>query len=119
MQIRPKTIICDIDGTIVVHTKPHKASCPETKIELLPGTLDKFLEWDSKGYNIILITGRKESLRNSTEKQLMEAGVFYDKLIMGIGGGCRVLINDMKEDGSETAISINLPRNKGISDLNL
>jgi len=119
MQVRPKTIICDIDGTIAVHTKPDKAANPKTKIKLLPGTLEKFLEWDGKGYNIILITGRKESLRNSTEKQLMEAGIFYDKLIMGVGGGQRVLINDMKEDGSETATAISLPRNKGIGDLNL
>lgn len=119
MNKRPKTIICDIDGTIVEHMKPDKAAMPQSKMKPLPGTLQKFLEWDSKGYNIILITGRKDSLRSATEKQLADAGLFYDKLIMGVGGGYRVLINDAKEDGSETAVSINLPRNKGISDLEL
>ena len=119
MNTRPKTIICDIDGTLVEHIKPDLASMPQTKMIPLPGTLQKFLDWDRKGYNIILITGRKESLRAETERQLAEAGIFYDKLIMGVGGGCRVLINDMKEDGSETAVAVNLPRNEGIGGVEL
>ena len=43
----------------------------------------------------------------------------YDQLIMGIGGGQRVLINDLKPDGSLTAGAINLNRNQGISNLEL
>ena len=79
MDTRPKTIICDIDGTLVKHQLPWKNTSSSQKLELLPGTIEKFSEWDAKGYNIILMTGRKESLRVNTEKQLSDIGVFYDK----------------------------------------
>ena len=81
MDTRPKTIICDIDGTLVKHQLPWKNTSSSQKLELLPGTIEKFSEWDAKGYNIILMTGRKESLRFNTEKQLSDIGIFYDKLI--------------------------------------
>jgi hypothetical protein len=116
---RPKTIFCDIDGTLIKHVPPSIATNPKHKMELLEGTIEKLLEWDKKGYNIILTTGRKESLRTITEKQLSDVGIFYDQLIMGIGGGERWLINDKKSNGMETAIAINLNRNKGILNLNL
>ena len=58
------------------------------------GTEDKINEWDAKGYNIILITGRRESLRKKTEEQLLSKNIFYDQLVMGVGGGDRVIIND-------------------------
>lgn len=116
---RPKTIFCDIDGTLVKHVPPAIAASPKHKMELLDGTLEKLLEWDKKGYNIILTTGRKESLRNITEKQLSEVGIFYDQLIMGIGGGIRYLVNDRKPEGDETAFSICFDRNKGINNINI
>ena len=116
MDIRPKTIICDIDGTLIKHYPPTKNTKPDTTI-LLPGTIEKLSEWDAKGYNIILITGRRESMRKSTEKQLADIGIFYDHLIMGIGGGTRVLINDNKPNGNIAALCINLERDKGINDI--
>jgi len=117
MDIRPKTIFCDIDGTLVKHDPPSLTSKPNYKMELLEGTIKKLLEWDKKGYNIILTTGRKESLRKVTEQQLTEAGIFYNYLIMGIGGGTRYLINDNKPEGTESAFAINLERNKGVNDI--
>ena len=117
---RPLTIFCDIDGTLVKHSKPTDSQKPTHTLELLDGTLEKLLEWDKMGYNIILTTGRKESLRSVTELQLNKAGIIYDQLIMGIGGGKRVLINDRKPYGNEDyAISINIDRNVGIKDLEL
>ena len=116
--MRPKTIFCDIDGTLVRHEKPSAATRPSFSMTVLDGTIEKLLEWDRKGYNIILTTGRKESLRESTVAQLHEAGIFYDQLIMGIGGGYRVLINDRKPDSADdTARAINLTRNKGIGSI--
>ena len=89
-------------------------------MELLPGTLDILDEWDRKGYNIILTTGRRESMRKVTEKQLSEVGIIYDQLIMGIGGGKRYLINDKKPNGSKNyASAINLIRNEGISNIKI
>lgn len=116
---RPKTVICDIDGTIVEHMKPNEAANPNSEMKPLPGSIDKLMEWEKKGYNIILITGRKESTRHATTIQLANAGIFYDQLIMGVGGGQRILINDLKPDMSETAFSVNVERNKGISALNI
>jgi hydroxymethylpyrimidine pyrophosphatase-like HAD family hydrolase len=119
MDKRPKTIFCDIDGTLVKHSIPSQASLPSHKMELLPGTIEKLSEWDSLGYTIILVTGRKESLRSVTEKQLSEVGIFYDKLIMGIGSGERILINDKKPNGTITAHSINLKRNHGLTEIKI
>ena len=119
IDIRPKTIFCDIDGTLVKHNPPSLTSKPDYKMELLEGTLEKLMEWDKNGYNIILITGRKESLRDITEKQLSEVGIFYDYLVMGIGGGARYLLNDNKPEGAEAAFAINIPRNTGINNIKI
>jgi predicted mannosyl-3-phosphoglycerate phosphatase (HAD superfamily) len=119
MDIRPKTIFCDIDGTLLEHFPPGK-SFYSYKPKVLSGTVEKLLEWDKKGYNIILTTGRKESMRKITVKQLEAAGIFYDQLIMGIGGGVRVLINDYKPNSTEeTAIAITLERDLGISKIDI
>jgi len=116
---RAITIFCDIDGTLVKHSKPTDSQLPTHTLELLDGTLEKLLEWDKMGYNIILTTGRKESLRSVTELQLSKAGIIHDQLIMGIGGGKRVLINDNKPNGTISADHICLTRNKGIKDIEI
>lgn len=115
---RPKTIFLDIDGTLVRHFGKIEKQFTE-RLELLDGVAEKLSEWDRKGYNIILTTGRRESTRLVTEKQLAELGIYYDKLIMGIGGGARVIINDKKLDGTITAFSFNVERNEGISKIEI
>lgn len=116
---RPKTIFLDIDGTLVAHKGSIERQFIEN-LELLPGTLEKLSEWDRKGYNIILTTGRRESTRKRTEEQLAEKGIYYDQLIMGLGGGIRVLINDKKPNSEEdTAICFNLQRNSGVKDVSI
>ena len=119
---RPKTIICDIDETILKHSGSLKnihASTPK----VLENVLDTFVEWDNKGYNIILITGRRESLRKITEEHLAKCGIFYDQLVMGVGGGSRVLINDLKpneeDPNNPTAIAINIKRDAGLKDVKI
>ena len=120
MERRPITIFCDIDGTLVKHQSPTTACKPKFKMELLPGTTETIIEWDRKGYNIILTTGRRESMRKITERQLSESGIIYDQLIMGIKGGKRYLINDKKSYSNEDyAVAINLDRDKGILNLEI
>ena len=119
MDPRPKTIICDIDGTLVLHNKPSDAAKKSYELVLLDGTLDKLNEWERNGYNIILLTGRKESMRQVTENQLSQLGIYYDQLIMGVGGGLRYLVNDYKPDGTEAAFAVNVERNKGIKDIQI
>ena len=116
-----KTIICDIDGCLV-EQNGHYANrvSQHVAFKMLPGTIDKFLEWDRKAYKILLITARKESSRKQTEKMLSDLGIFYDVLVMGMNTGQRVLINDLKPDSDiETAVAINLPRNKGVSGIDV
>ena len=120
MDSRPPTVFCDLDGTLVEHSTPTDAQLPSHKLKLLDGTLEKLRDWERRGFKILLTTCRKESLRRVTEKQLEEAGIIYDILIMGIGGGKRILINDKKPDNNlDYALAINLERNQGIKNLKL
>ncbi len=120
---KPKTIFCDLDGTLTEHPRSGNNDITkydlEQRMKVLPGTKEKLWEWDSKGYRIIITTGRKEGMRKSTEEQLRKAGIIYDLLVMGIGGGDRILINDKKADGREAASVINIDRDKGVADLDL
>lgn len=111
---RPRTIISDIDGVLFKHwgdiCKQHLK-----KPVVLKGVKEKIREWDLEGCHIILMTGRRESVRKETEKQLSSSGILYDNLIMNVGGGVRVLINDKKLDKKDdTAIAICVERNKGV-----
>jgi phosphoglycolate phosphatase-like HAD superfamily hydrolase len=117
MNIRPKTIICDIDGTLMFHSGKLSEQI-QNEPKILPGVTEVFDAWDKKGYRIILLTGRKESMRELTERQLKLLGIFYDQLVMGVGGGDRILVNDLKPNSDKpTAIAVNLERNAGISNL--
>ena len=109
-----KTMICDIDGTLIRQDGNCYGQLTNPP-ELLEGTIEKLYEWEKKNYNIILITGRKESARKVTEAQLQDLGIVYDQLVMGVGGGPRVLINDLKPGKDfNTATAFNLKRNTGI-----
>lgn len=113
----PKTVICDIDGCIL----KHMGDLPNmilNQAELCPEVKAQFDLWDKKAYKIILLTGRRESMRDVTEKQLKSFGLFWDVLIMGATRGQRILVNDIKPgvDG-ETAVAYNLKRNNGFSPL--
>jgi len=117
---RPITIFCDIDGTLVKHDPPYITCAHGYKMTILDGTIQKLDEWDRAGYNIILTTGRRESMRKQTERQLSNAGIFYDQLIMGIGGGKRYIINDRKPNKEEDyAYAINLTRNSGVKNVKI
>tara|TARA_R110002074_G_scaffold70556_1_gene163720 strand:- start:107 stop:469 length:363 start_codon:yes stop_codon:yes gene_type:complete len=120
MKNKSKTIFCDLDGTLVKHSNPVAVQNPDLELEVLPGVHDKLREWDSKGYHIIITTGRKRSSREATKKQLSRVGIFYDELVMGFGGAVRYIINDRKpESDKDTAFAINIERNKGIEDVEL
>jgi mannose-6-phosphate isomerase-like protein (cupin superfamily) len=119
MSTKPKTIFCDIDGTILTHTGDivnNYLSDPS----ILVNVQETFKKWDKDNYKIILTTGRKESTRTRTEDYLQKAGIVYDELIMGLPNGDRVLLNDKKTNGvRNTAYAINLVRNKGMEHIDL
>ena len=117
MRILPKTIFCDIDGVLVYHSGDVTEAF---NAKILPGVVETIREWDKKGHRIILVSGRRENMRFDTEEQLTGMGIIYDQLILGIGGGDRILINDMKKDKTtHTCYAYNLVRNEGLISLEI
>ena len=114
---KKSTIFCDIDGTIFKYRKFETYMTSEP--ELLPKVQEQITKWRSEGHMVILTTARPEYLYSHTLKELVNNGIEFDKLIMGIERGPRYVINDMdpKKLG-ERAIGINLNRDRGFEDIN-
>ena len=108
-----KTIICDIDGTIFKYL----GGTPDVvngRVEPLPGVIEQMNRWEMEGSRLILITGRRESLRKKTEHDLQRFGIPYDVLLMGYADSGRVLIND--EGSKVKAHAVSLKRDEGFKD---
>lgn len=100
------TWLIDLDGTIVKHNG--------YKIDGVDSLLDgakTFLESIPEGDKIIFLTSRKDDFRESTESFLSQNGIRYDAILYDLPYGERILLNDRKESGLETAIAVNKGRN--------
>jgi hypothetical protein len=123
----PPTLFLDLDGTIVkfphTHEDYNKLARGEQDMELCPGVREKLWEWESKGYKIIITTGRREMYRFETERALKKAAIGYEQLIMGIGCGPRYVINDrkpgIKNGKKDTAFAINIDRDEGFENIDI
>lgn len=105
----------DIDGVLVAHSG--RLSSIKLVSSLLKDALDLLNAIADKDGKIILTTGRRESQRDITEKQLSSLGIFYDQLVMGLNRGPRILINDLKPNSKfNTAYAFNVIRN-GVLDV--
>lgn len=114
-----KTVFCDIDGCIFKH-HGDIIEILTSPCELLPGVREVFKQWGCKGYTVILTTGRPESLRDITIKQIRNHGLYYHRLIMNLPRGQRVVINDVKPGRDmDTAACINITRNRGMKNVNI
>ena len=113
---KKNTIFCDIDGTLFEYRKFE--TYMTSKPVVLPGVVDKMSHWKKQGHMLILTTARPEYLREHTVKELNDAGIVYDRLIMEIERGPRFLINDMDpaKEGLR-AIGINLKRDEGFENV--
>jgi len=108
---RPKTLFVDIDGVIFRQNgRWPDIDTIDPKKDLLPGVRERFLRWEMQGCRIILAT------REITERQLREAGIPYHHLIMAVGMGRRILINNTKhrEPDIPTAVAVNLVTDEGM-----
>lgn len=118
------TLFIDCDG-ILVHTTGNLNEQITKELTLLPGTLEKFVEWDRLGYRLIITTGRPASSKEETIKELKRLGLFWSQIIFDIGGGPRIVINDRKPpnaqypEGRITAFAISPPRNHGVGDIDI
>jgi dTDP-glucose pyrophosphorylase len=110
---KPKTIFCDIDGTLIQHQ--HSISeALRVEPKLLQGVREKLNQWDSQGHTIVLVTARKESTRAATVAQLEFLGIAYDQLLMGVTSGNRVLVNDkLSESDNDRALAVNVVTDQG------
>ena len=108
-----KTIICDIDGTLTEYMGGgHKAIIEQDHIAC-PGVIDKMRSWEAIGHRIILITGRRESVRKRTEDELRRLGIPFDVLLMGYADSGRYLINDISPHVGAKAHVVNVERDAG------
>jgi len=112
---RSKTIFCDIDGTLWKHNGEASDQCSTIEQQLCENTRKCINSWEKMGYKIILVTGRKECLRQHTENLLLVNGIVYDQLVMNVGNGDRILINDRKLGSDRnTCYAMNVVRDDGI-----
>lgn len=107
-------IFCDIDGTIFRKYGEEEVTDIEST-HLLPGSLEQLQKWDAEGHLIVLTTSRSPNLRTITQIQLDHFNVPFNRLLMGLPVGVRILVNDNKPDSKcNRAIAISLERNEGI-----
>lgn len=105
---KPRTIFCDLDGTVLKHLHRFSELIDNTP-KVLPGVIEKINQWDSLGHKIIFVTARKESARVMTESHLRQLGLCWDQLIMGVTSGPRILINDkLNKNNPNRALSVNV-----------
>lgn len=102
-----KTWILDLDGTIVKHNG-YKI---DGKDSFLDGA-EKFLENIPEEDLIIFVTSRTENEKKLTEDFLEKHHVRYNTIIYNAPYGERILINDAKPSGLETALAYCTKRNE-------
>lgn len=113
--MKRRTWILDIDGTIFYHHQKGATTQWSGPPDLLPGVKEFFDAAEKRGDCIVLITARKEACREETAYTLRRHGLFWDTLVMGVGSGERIVVNDFKPGSSDhTANGITIERNKGL-----
>lgn len=113
------TFFVDIDGTIV---KYRKFSELDTAI-LTPiqDVIDLINKSYDEGCHIVITTARPQSFELFTKQELEKLGVKYHQIVMGIGRGTRVVLNDKDPELPDLprAWGINFTRDKGLQDIEL
>jgi hypothetical protein len=107
---KPATYIVDFDGTIAHFDGgwPHVDGC-----RVIKKTQQSLLAAESLGHHIVIMTARPETMRQRLHNWLLDNGIVFHQLVMGVTSGLRVVVNDRKPDGTDTALAINLTRNEG------
>jgi hypothetical protein len=99
------TWILDLDGTLVKHNG-YKIDGHDT---LLDGAED-FLRSIPNGDMIVIITSRTLEYKEMTECFLAEHEIRCDRIIYGAPFGERIVVNDRKPSGLNTALAVNVER---------
>ena len=99
------TWILDLDGTIVKHNG-YKIDGHDT---LLDGAAD-FISNIPSDDMIIFITSRTKKYKEATEIFLTQNSIRFDYIIYNAPFGERILVNDRKPSGLNTAVVLNTAR---------
>lgn len=102
-----KTWVLDLDGTLVKHNG-YKLDGHDT---LLPGAKE-FLQNITPQDLVIIVTSRKEDVREETIAFLYENQIRYDYIIWNAPYGERIVVNDKKPSGLKTAVAVNVERDE-------
>lgn len=100
-----KTWILDLDGTLVKHNG-YKLDGHDT---LLSGT-EEFLKNITPEDMVIIVTSRKEDVREETLAFLEQNHIRFDHIIWNAPYGERIVVNDKKPSGLSTAVAVNVER---------
>lgn len=103
----PKMWILDIDGVIFVHN----SHLQKDKDKLVPNFLDFYNQISPDDF-ILIVSARDQKYKTETIKSLRKYKIRYDKIIFNVPKGERILINDTKPEGLQTAVAINTKRDQ-------
>ena len=87
-------IFCDIDGTIIKCQSRVGENSYQSPAIVLRNNVDRLLELQKQGAQIIFTTARKPLFMEETRRMLDELGFENCRLIMGLLNSRRILIND-------------------------
>jgi 23S rRNA G2445 N2-methylase RlmL len=104
------TWFLDLDGTILKHNG-YKIDDHDTFLE----GAEEFLKSISDDDLIVFITSRTSEYKELTESFLAENNIRYDHIIYNAPFGERILVNDRKPSGLDTAIAVNIERDKALN----
>ena len=99
------TWILDLDGTLVKHNG-YKTDGQDSFLEGAETFLKKLPEGDM----VIFLTSRTLEQKELTEHFLSKHGVRYDHIIYNAPYGERIVVNDRKPSGLQTAVAVNVER---------
>ena len=117
--IKNPTFFVDIDGTLVQYRKFNELSTSVlTPIQEVIDVVNKYYD---EGAVIVITTARPSSYELFTKQELEKIGVKYHQLVMDLGRGTRVILNDKDPENEQIprAIGINLNRNQGWEGLDI
>jgi hypothetical protein len=116
---KSSTFFVDIDGTIIKYRKFQELET--AKIEPIQDVVNLINKSYDEGCHIVITTARPETFRSFTINELNHIGLKYHQIVMGLGRGTRILINDKDPDqpSIDRAVGINLIRNEGFNQINM
>ncbi len=104
-----RTLVVDLDGVVLQKlTSGGEQHCTFAVIGHGRAILQQAAH---RGDCVVLMTGRREGQRAVLTEALAKAGVPFDHLVMGVGGGVRYLVND-RRDGEDRAVAVNVEANQ-------